>query len=240
MKNFFLRSTWTHADRLMALITCLFLAWAAAPALYPVSMFYVVDDVTVEDAVAGEDPTVRLTSLIKRTTNLARYEVTIRAFPSQSVVCVARDNPPYKAGTALTPDMSNDLLAWWAYSKDGHCVDQDLEQGRYVVSTRHCWRPYWWLRERCDDTSQSNVFTVFADQDALEGHDQQLIAQIPTRSLARQVEQIQSQVVGRTPEGFHRTDAQELLDALCAANPALRCPNAYRLPNYLRQTEASE
>ncbi len=50
--------------------------------------------------------------------------------------------------------------------------------------------------------------------------------------VALSVTRLQDQVVGRSPEGFHRADAAELMEQLCLSNAGLRCPNPYRLPRY--------
>jgi len=51
------------------------------------------------------------------------------------------------------------------------------------------------------------------------------------------VNALKNTVVGKTPEGFHRADAVELMEALCLLNEGLRCPDPYRLPNYEQQLE---
>jgi len=51
---------------------------------------------------------------------------------------------------------------------------------------------------------------------------------------------LSQQVVGKTPEGFHRADAAELMQALCDMNRDLTCPDAYALPHYLKMTEGAE
>jgi len=48
------------------------------------------------------------------------------------------------------------------------------------------------------------------------------------------------QVVGRTPEGFHRADATELMQVMCEMNPGLTCPDPYALPNYFEMIEQGQ
>lgn len=48
------------------------------------------------------------------------------------------------------------------------------------------------------------------------------------------VVRLQGQIVGKSPEGFHRTDAVELMEALCLMNDRLRCPDPYQLPRFER------
>lgn len=44
---------------------------------------------------------------------------------------------------------------------------------------------------------------------------------------------IDNRIVGISPEGFHRIDAVELMEALCLMNDVLRCPDPYALPGYV-------
>lgn len=44
--------------------------------------------------------------------------------------------------------------------------------------------------------------------------------------------QLQQQVVGKTPEGFHRADALQFCEALEEANVSFTCVDPYTLPNY--------
>jgi hypothetical protein len=46
---------------------------------------------------------------------------------------------------------------------------------------------------------------------------------------------LSNKVVGKTPEGFHRVDAVELMEMLCLMNKDLRCPDPYQAPNYQRR-----
>jgi hypothetical protein len=41
-----------------------------------------------------------------------------------------------------------------------------------------------------------------------------------------------SRLVGRTPEGFHRRDADELVRELCRTAKIKPCPNPYKLPGF--------
>lgn len=43
---------------------------------------------------------------------------------------------------------------------------------------------------------------------------------------------LSNRVVGKTPEGFHRADAAEIMELLCRSNPGLRCPDPYATPLY--------
>jgi hypothetical protein len=49
------------------------------------------------------------------------------------------------------------------------------------------------------------------------------------------VAHLQGTVVGKTPEGFHRVDAVELMEQLCLLNKDMQCPDPYTLPRFTRQ-----
>lgn len=55
--------------------------------------------------------------------------------------------------------------------------------------------------------------------------------------LRRVVEKVDSRIVGKTPERFHRRDADELIRAMCqatanASGKRIQCPNPYNLPGF--------
>lgn len=47
------------------------------------------------------------------------------------------------------------------------------------------------------------------------------------------VETLAAQIVGKTPEGFHRKDAEEMCEAMILLNQGLLCPDVRSLPGYL-------
>lgn len=159
MKDFLTRSRWSNWDRVMLALSGLVLLWALTPYVWPASSWIEVIDVRVADTVAGEDPEVEVHRVVYRSTDHGRYVVAVRHAETHQLECVAARAVPYNSRVGGDPIIGK-TLKWWAYAEDGECLRWPVPPGVYYMTTKHCWRRFWWTREACNERNFSNVFRV--------------------------------------------------------------------------------
>lgn len=158
--NHFIRKTYWGLADVFAFIASIFLGvWIMSPILYPANSWIVLNEITVLDAPKGSKIKMKINRELLRGTNYGRYEVEVRSYPQNILVCLAKRTVKYnnKAFIEIDKEM---FLDWWAYSSDRQCVDWSPTVGQYYITTRHCWQGKWWAREACNPITKSNVFTI--------------------------------------------------------------------------------